>query len=191
MKILVIDDAEHNCASALMTLADHDVTVIDSVSEAFKVLDGRRVHFDAVLTDLMMPVGLFRGAMSKSAVPPSVGVPAGLVFAIKASNLGIRTVICSDSNHRLDWVCSLLDLLTDKHDSHGRRISDRAKRVAFVELGTVAMSAIWDAPNKIIVMDESCWKKDVPRIKDWREAMIESGIFPEIKPVPVSELQSA
>jgi len=191
VKILVIDDAEHNRASARMTLADHDVTVIDNVLEAFKVLDVRRMQFDAVLTDLMMPIGLFRGAMSKTAVPPRVGVPAGLVFAIKASNLGIRSVICADSNHHHDWICALLDLLVDKHGSHGRRISDHAKQVAFVELGTVAMLATWDAQNKIIVLDENCWKKDVPRIKHWREAMVESGIFPEIKQTHVHQMQEA
>lgn len=192
MRILVIDDAEYNRASALLTLAGHDVLVVDNVSRAFKFLDGHRPRFDAVLTDLMMPIGNFRGAISKSATPPQMEIPAGLVFALKASNLGIRSVICSDSNHRLDWICALLDLLMDKHGSQKARMSDPAKRVAFVELGTVPMTAVWDDKQKAIVFDAGCWKQDVPRIKDWHEAMIESGLFPEIEPAPIrreSEVQ--
>lgn len=190
MRILVIDDAEYNCASARLTLANHDVTVINNVLEAFKILDGRP-QFDAVLTDLIMPVGPFRGAMNQSAVPPKAGIPAGLVFAIKAANLGIRAVVCSDGDHQSDWLCSLLDLLTDKFHSAGRRISDSAKRVAFVELGTVALPAVWDEQHRSIVMDQACWDKDVPRIKNWREVMVESGLFPGIESMRFLEMRSA
>jgi hypothetical protein len=40
-------------------------------------------------------------------------------------------------------------------------------------------------------MDRACWDKDVPRIKNWREVMVESGLFPGIKSAHILEMQSA
>lgn len=168
MKILVIDDAAWNVASAYQTLQGHDLTVVDSIKAAFDILGGKE-QFDAVLTDLMMPIGDFAGAINSQRCPkPSGEIPAGLAFALKAANRGSLVVICTDTNHHNDWICSLLDLLYD------HRHPDSAKRVAYVEARGVPLKGVWNGSE--IVMGSGL--SDQPRtIKNWSEAMEFSGLF--------------
>lgn len=171
MKILVIDDQERNLASAKHVLCGHDVVTISTIQEAFDALY-KNADFDAVCTDLFMPLGSFRGAVNTRDYDfPSSDLPAGLVFALKASNLGIRTVICTDADHHSDWVCSLLDLL------RGNR--GECARVAYVEARMATFPGYWcEDSHKII---ECEWKKreNKPLLKDWLRVLKYSGLFTE------------
>ncbi len=154
MRILVIDDQPRNIASARETLKGHEVITIDTIAEAFRVLKEGRVHgVDAVLTDLFMPLGGFQGAMSSPESDPSLPLPAGLAFALRTVNLGIRTVILSDSDHHRDWICSLLDLI---------RTPDPSNKVTFVEARFASVAG------------------DGPLVKDWAKSMRRSLMFPDL-----------
>lgn len=166
MKILVIDDTPRNQESAHSTLVGHDVTVIGTVKEAYEAL--RKGGFDAVLTDLFMPIGDFRGAVNRQRVgTPQGELPVGLVFALKASNMGIRTVICTDADHHADWICSLLDLVGDQRPSQydDEPVTQANPMVAYVEARSCPTSY-----------------NDGPITKDWGKAMERSGLFPELEP---------
>lgn len=162
MRILVIDDERRNILSATKTLEGHEVVTCDNIQDAYGILEDRELKFDAVLTDLFMPVGRFRGAMRADEFPrPTGGIPAGLVFAIRAANRSIRTVICTDADHHSDWICTLLDLADN--GTWGRR-AEPGSRVAYVE-ARIASSG----------QDESG-----ALIKDWGKAMLYSGLYPEL-----------
>jgi DNA-binding NarL/FixJ family response regulator len=110
-RILVIDDAPHNVASAHLTLKGLDYTVVDTVKEGFEALSKENA-FDILLTDLWMPRGDFIGAIPPGSVDQAdTVIPAGLVFAIRAANIGMHAVIVTDSDHHRDRICSVLDLV--------------------------------------------------------------------------------
>jgi CheY-like chemotaxis protein len=111
MKVLVIDDAARNIEAAHTTLKEHEVTTCSTIQDAYSVLERNKGSYDAVLTDLFLPLGSFRGAMSGSAEKPDEELPAGLIFALKAASLGIPVVICTDADHHQSWICTLLDLI--------------------------------------------------------------------------------
>ncbi len=133
-KVLVIEDESYNLESAKSTLNDYDLTVIGTIEEANKILradvDGN-FEYDVMLTDLWIPtpelveecetnvfanmgtvsvdkLHIFEGAsLDKS-------MPAGLVFALKASNLGVPYIgILTDSSHHHDRLSLLLDTLRE------------------------------------------------------------------------------
>jgi len=165
-RILVIDDQSCNVASAHQTLGGFEVTVVDTISAAYKLLESG-AKFDLVLTDLWMPRGDFKGAMSIGD-EPSTPVPAGLVFALKAANDGMRVIICSDQDHHKDRLCSLLDLIK------ARPGDDMGKMVMFVQADTCPVQGLWKDGQ--IVMDEDWWQTPGPRIKDWSRAIMMAGI---------------
>lgn len=178
MKILVIDDARRNALSAA-SLLPGNVTVADTIKKAYEIL-GSGEHFDAVLTDLKMPLGNFRGAMNTRDYDyPSSDLDAGLVFALKAVKMGIRTVICTDADHHNDWICSLLDLLQ----------GGKCEVVAYMEARSAHLDAYYDEERDEIVFCE--WndprKNGKPIVKDWKAAMIRSGLFPELGSDAVEE----
>lgn len=124
MRILVIDDAEYNRASAVETLKGHDLTVVGTVEEAYRIIN--KENFDAVFTDLWMPTPegkLYTDVCmdymntvynTSRAIDTGVGkeVPAGLIFAIKARNKGVKYVaILTDGNHHNDRLCAIMDLI--------------------------------------------------------------------------------
>lgn len=157
MKILVIDDARRNTLSAASLLSGQ-VTIADTIEGAYEILYSGD-SFDVVLTDLFMPLGDFRGAMNtRDYDRPSSDLPVGLVFALKAVKMGIRTVICTDADHHSDWICSLLDLR-----GHGE-----CKVVAYVEARTATLDAFYDEERNEIVFCK--WddprRKGKPYIKD-------------------------
>ena len=172
MKILVIDDARRNTLSAASLLSG-DVKIADTIKQAYEILHSGET-FDAVLAYLFMPLGYFRGAMNtRDYDRPSSDLPAGLVFALKAAQMGIRTVICTDADHHSDWICSLLDLLYGKEH----------KVVAYVEARGCTLDAFYDEERDEIVFCK--WddprRKGKPCIKDWKKAMERSMLFPELR----------
>jgi len=167
MKILVIDDERRNQVSALTTLVDHDVTVARGAKEGFERL-GEGTAWDAVLTDLFMPADLELRSLPRDRKPTGE-LPIGVVFAMMAVNLGIRTVICTDADHHQD---ALACLLVDKMPGEGPRVAVVEARVACVE-------GIWDAASETIVPSTD-WEAlgKAPSVKDWHRAMKISRLFP-------------
>ena len=168
MKVLVIDDREWNRQSARRSLAEHALDVVSTVSEAYTAL--RSTVYDAVLTDLHMPVDDFKGAFNTRDHDRPTGLfPAGLVFALKAANTGARVVICSDGDHHNDFTCALLDLLADEDGD--------TERVDFVEARSVPYPGYWDAASGALIDGE---RGSSPRVKDWSAVMNDSDLFPEL-----------
>lgn len=158
MKILVIDDQPCNIESARLTLQGHDFMTAASIEEAYEILrSGER--FDVVLTDLWLPSGSFRGALARDYYPaPTAQIPAGLVFAISAANNGMKVVICTDSDHHQDILCSVMDLIN-------RATPPKERTIFFVEARTCPVEGCWE--NGKIVMSEDWYKKDLPHPKNW------------------------
>ncbi len=172
MKVLVIDDQRRNIASA-QKLVVHGLAVVavDNIVEARKLLIHQHGEFDAVLTDLHMPVGKYRGVMADWIASPKEELPVGLVFALTASNFGIRTVICTDSDHHRDWISALLSLVREA--SH---CADY--KVAYEEARNCRLDAHFDEERNLLV--EGNQQQDAPLVKDWFMAMQRSRLFPEL-----------
>lgn len=165
-KILVIDDQPYNVASARMTLEGFDCRVVDNIAEAYDVLkSGER--FDIVLTDLWLPRGTFTGAMWEGD-SADTQIPAGMVFAMKAANNGMRVIICSDSDHHEDRLCSLLDLVK------GSPVGDKGQVISFVEARTCPVEGTWE--NGQIVLSDDWYTKPGPHPKNWLGAIQSAGI---------------
>lgn len=175
MRILVIDDQKRNLASAIETLPGHEVTTAGTIEEAYRILR-ETTSFDAVCTDLFLPLGNFKGAMGRYATEPKNELPAGLVFAIKASNRGIRTVLCTDADHHQDWICTLLDLIKPDYID-GEVVEDNQKRIAFVEARSVVFNGYWSEKNGKLVRCGWEDRRNKPYVKHWRAAMVWSGLF--------------
>lgn len=161
MKILVIDDMPYNVASAHLTLKDFDYRVVDSIEKAYEILKTNE-KFDVVLTDLWLPRGDFIGEIGSCEDPVTKPIPAGLVFAIRASNEGMKVVICTDSDHHNDLLCSLLDLT--KIGTY-----DKERPIKFVEARTCPVEGVWQ--NGEIVFSDNWFEKAGPFPKDWLKAM--------------------
>ena len=120
MRILVIEDNPEHIESAIQTLRDKDLTIIDNVAEAcdkMKNLSWVR-EFDAVLTDLMLPIGDYRGTLHFDIKDRTEQIPAGLVFAIRAKNAGVEHVgICTDSTRHNSVICAMLEIIGTVWDS--------------------------------------------------------------------------
>lgn len=189
MRILVVDDQQYNRESACVTLIGHEVTVIGNIKEAYEVLsnEGRspekRRRFDAVLTDLWLPKGDYRGALGGGkGGDPEDQLPAGLVFAlVAAANLRIRTVICTDADHHGDLICSLLDLVGKPSIGGpcGDDEPDPNRLVSYVEARCAQYQGTWDGATGQLTQGQPLEGK--PIIKDWLKAMKKAGLFPEIK----------
>lgn len=124
MHILVVDDSPANIGSAYWTLAGHNLTVCRTVEAACQALgfrpDAPAVRpshpFDAVLTDLWMPMppvesSRLLGVYFDQKQTESLS-PVGLVFALRALNLGVRFVaILTDGDHYNDSLVTLMDLI--------------------------------------------------------------------------------
>lgn len=198
MRILVIDDSPWNIESAKITLVEYDLTTANSIDEACQKLNDE--EFDAVLTDCFIEIGSFNGAFMGGGVNerrlPEDLIPAGLVFAIKAANKGIRAVLCSDANHHDNHIASLMDLLVGHYGKHageggGRdfyTIEGRDSDVKIAYVQRAYMNGYWDREaGKIVegkIPDEfyrpENRHKRPPVPKDWKKAMAESDLFPEL-----------
>lgn len=141
MHILVVDDTPANLASAYQTLAEHDLTICGTVEEACRALGfrpGARAvipshPFDAVLTDLWMPMppverstllGVYFGRKQIDGLSP-----VGLVFALRALNLGVRFVaILTDSDHHSDSLVTFMDLIDGQWSGNAPVVGKYEKR---------------------------------------------------------------
>ncbi len=165
-KLLVIDDQPYNVASAHMTLTGYDYKVVDSIATAYNLLkSGER--FDVVLTDLWLPRGEFTGAM-RGGDTATTPIPAGLVFAIRAMNDGMKVVICTDSDHHQDRLCSVMDLIGDG--------TSEKKGIHFVEARCCPVEGTWE--NGEIVLSKDWYNKPGPHPKDWLQVMKYAGLMP-------------
>lgn len=156
MKILVIDDLRSNLDGALKQMSDHEVVVEQTLAGAVERLSSD-FSFDAVMTDVYMEAdyddfsgGPLNGVSSwKNEGRGKQMFPAGLVFALRALQLGCpRVLICSDRSHHGDLLTALLDVYT-----FGR----------------------WKPEGRVSV-DYYGGENDV---KDWRRSAGKSGLFPE------------
>ena len=124
MKILIIDDNPDNIESSkqqtsLFEEAGHSVTVIEDFAKAFSILY-KPFDFDIGLFDLWMPINSWKGSMTiyrddwnpvyNNNKPEQL--PSGLVFALKFLQQNKKVGIVTDSNHHLDWICAMLDLIS-------------------------------------------------------------------------------
>jgi len=130
MRILVIDDAQKHLDAALETLNGHNVTICSSYDEAMitelkeKYVDAegntcskweedavKIPYWDAVLCDLLMPVGERTHGQSKRRC---VGeeMPLGFCLALTAAIRGAKYVaIATDTNHHDHPASAMLDTL--------------------------------------------------------------------------------
>lgn len=193
MRILVIEDSPWNIESAKLTLKDHELTIATNILEGYECLDWwvdpqskKRMapSFDAVLTDLFLPPGNFQyseyAAITRKIPPESM--PAGLVFALRAMNLGIRTLIVTSVNHHDDWLCNVLDILGRRGwetTNEGRKPKDEVGQRLVSLVYETMLDSNW-ADGHIVKCD---WReKHSPSMKDWLESMKRSALFPELGP---------
>ncbi len=168
-KILVIDDSPWNVASAHLTLKGYDYKMVSNIKEAYEVLTSGEV-FDVVLTDLWLPRGEFTGEMRGGDTETTM-IAAGLVFAIRATNLGMKVVICTDSDHHEDRLVSVMDMLRN-----GRYEKRTTNFVDFVEARQCPVRGVWE--NGKIVLTEDWYDSKAPNPKDWLKVMQAAGIVP-------------
>ena len=131
MRILIVDDDPNNIKSAqdqtaLFEEAGHTVTIIDNFQVAFDLIDesfgltDKPFDFDIGLFDLWMPIGdwtrsVFTPPSSWNPVYKGVKpeqLPAGLVFVLKFLQQNKKVGIVTDSDHHIDWICNMLDLVS-------------------------------------------------------------------------------
>jgi len=161
-RILVIDDQPCNVASAHHTLKGFSYRVVDNIIEAYKILKTGE-KFDVVLTDLWLPRGNFTGAMGEWHDSETDPVAAGLVFAIRAANDGMKVIICTDSDHHQDRLCSVMDLIND--ETYGKE-----KAIYFVEARSCSIIG-YAYENGKITPSEDWLEKPGPRPKNWLQVM--------------------
>ena len=121
MKILVVDDKEGNRKSAEKTLEGHELTIVGSYEEAMNLMqvppELRRgepapaIPFDAVLTDMMMPMGN-QQTLAPRFFKPTEQVPYGFIIALKAAMRGAKYVaMVTDTNHHAGAMSAALDAI--------------------------------------------------------------------------------
>ena len=107
MKVLVIEDKEMHQQSAIETLAGHDLVLVKTFDEAMKIM-GEEIDFEAVLTDMMMPMS--EQTLAPGVFNPSEQVPYGFVVALKAASQGAKYVaVVTDTNHHHSPISAALD----------------------------------------------------------------------------------
>lgn len=178
MRILIIDGQEYNLVSAKKTLGQHhELTLVSNIKHAFDKLILAKAPFDAICTDLILPLGdfeVYAGTQCLQSFVPNL--PAGLAFALRASSVGIRTVLVVDADINTDAFCHLLFWLTEPG-----RIKNQT--VAYVEAReTKLFNYRWDETSqRIINCNDKEWSKWFKKsnfiIKDWFKAMKSSFLF--------------
>ncbi len=119
MKVLVIDDAQIHLQSAMQTLVGHDVTVCSTHEKAVELLhldrfamrekDCNDPYWDAVLCDLLMPVGRMEQAEEGLRL---VGqeMSVGWSLALSAAKKGAKFVaVVTDISHHYHPASAMLD----------------------------------------------------------------------------------
>lgn len=59
MRILVIEDNPIHQESARETLLGHETTIVGTVDDAWRLLSERPFPYEAVLTDMLLPVSMY------------------------------------------------------------------------------------------------------------------------------------
>lgn len=110
MRILVVEDKAPHRKSAEETLAGHEVTIVDSFDKAMEILPKDSAPFEAVLTDMMMPMS--RKTLAPGVFNPSEQVPYGFIIALKATLCGAKFVaMVTDTNHHEGAMSAAIDHL--------------------------------------------------------------------------------
>ena len=176
LKILVIDDkTEHRASAEELKVAGHEVTICGSYDKALDLLEEEivigdggvtksQVHYDLVLTDLLLPAGRYRqGGEGERLVGQEM--PLGMNLALLAAVRGVpTTIVVSDKDHHSHPASAALDYLGGTFVPHEgerleRRIADswltvNGCRVRF--LNTFGMKVV--DPSKSY--EEWVWVKD-------------------------------
>jgi CheY-like chemotaxis protein len=112
MRILVVEDKEVHRKAAEETLADHEVTIVYSFDKAMDIMseDPEPFAFEAVLTDMMMP--MCKTTLIPEVFNPSEQVPYGFVIALRAALRGAKFVaMVTDTNHHYGAMSAAIDYL--------------------------------------------------------------------------------
>lgn len=118
MRILVIEDKEAHRKSAEETLAGHEITIVDSFDKAMDLLSKDSTPFEAVLTDMMMPMS--RQTLAPGVFNPSEQVPYGFILALKATLCGAKFVaMVTDTNHHQGAMSAAIDHLGQAYYRNG------------------------------------------------------------------------
>src|SRR3989344_8247542 len=120
MKILVIEDSPKHQASALETLAGHDVTIAKSYDDAMALMNKRTgwkegyklipLPFEVVLTDMNLPMS--KDKLADGVFKSSEEVPYGFVLSLMAALRGAKFVaMVTDANHHYGAMSAATDHL--------------------------------------------------------------------------------
>ena len=128
MRILVIEDKQIHQDSARETLTDHDLMIAQSYDDAVDELNRPSFNYEAVLTDMNMPMS--KGTLSREAYKPDEQVPYGFVLALLAAHRGAKYVaMVTDTNHHKGAMSNALDKLSPTYYKYEEEWSnfDRVK----------------------------------------------------------------
>lgn len=113
-----MDDTEINRKAATVLLAGHNVTVVASVAQAKVAL--KRMSFDVLLTDLLVPVSQAGSEVHSGGEEfphnwegmEGQEIPLGLFLAVRALIGGVRLVaVVTDADHHQHPAARALDLI--------------------------------------------------------------------------------
>lgn len=107
MGVLLVDDREENRAMAKELLAGYDLTLCSSYGQAMRELETGA--FDAVLSDLYMPVSKYHRAMSFRPEHLGKQYPYGMMVVLEAARRGISAAVVTDANHHTDPFSAAFD----------------------------------------------------------------------------------
>lgn len=117
LKILLVDDTEHQRLGAKLLLGDqHDLTIVGDYHEAELLLSQSEHQWDVLLTDMMMPVPSKIGPLSS--VQNRAGeMPLGPILALLALKHGVKKVaIVTNASHHKCFASAAIDSI----DTYGK-----------------------------------------------------------------------
>ncbi len=109
-RVLILDNDPKNLEKAAAMLKGHSIVMTKSLESAVGYCAPDK--FDAVLTDMQMPLDRHFGALSPDAINPALEVPYGFAMVFEATRRGIPVAVVTDGNHHQDWVSAMFDRIT-------------------------------------------------------------------------------
>lgn len=109
-RVLVLDDKHENLDLAQVLLernCGHHCSVARYFGAAMMSI--KSGEFDAILTDMQMPVDRHYSSMSPDAINPAQEVPYGFAMIFEATLCGLPVAVVTDGNHHQDWVSAMFD----------------------------------------------------------------------------------
>lgn len=106
-RVLVLDNDRKNLRTAEVVLKGHTIVKSTSLQDAATYFATEK--FDAVLTDMQMPLDKHFGALSADAINPALEVPYGFAMIFEATKRGLPIAVVTDGNHHQDWVSAMFD----------------------------------------------------------------------------------